>query len=53
MQVNLVQNKETKLQQKNSVVVATNLKREKIFLDANGNEINPRTKTIIKLAENR
>jgi hypothetical protein len=35
----------------NSVTISSNPKREREFLDKNGNVINPRTKQIIKRAE--
>lgn len=38
-------------QKKQSVFIDPNPKRERIFLDANGNEIDMKTKTIIKQAE--
>ncbi len=34
-----------------SVVISPNLKREKVYLDKDGNEIDPKTKQIIRRAE--
>ncbi len=36
---------------RSGVVIATNLKRERIVLDSNGNQIDLRTKQIIRRAE--
>lgn len=33
------------------VYISPNLKRESVMLDRNGNQIDPRTKQVIKLAE--
>lgn len=38
-------------QKKGGVIIASNLKRERVVLDANGNEIDMRTKQIIKKAQ--
>jgi len=52
MKVNIGQQEASQQQQpqkKKTVVISTNLKRERVTLDKDGNEINFRTKQIIKL----
>lgn len=50
MQVGILKTSEnqTPAKKKASVVIDPNPIRTRVFLDANGNEINPRTKQIIK-----
>jgi hypothetical protein len=56
MKLSIMANKETPqpTQKKPSVVIASNLKRERVLIDVNGNEINNfKTKEIINKIENQ
>ncbi len=49
--INNIGERERTINTGGNVVIASNIKKESVMLDRNGNEIDPRTKQIINNAE--